>query len=41
MLPPPCVPPPLLTKKEIDIERNKASKEFIKTSLLLSKDDLT
>ena len=32
MLLPPCVPPPLLTKKEIDIERNKASEELIKTS---------
>ena len=41
MLPPPSVPPSLLTKKEIDIERNKASEEFIKTSLLMSKDDLT
>ena len=41
MLPPTSVPPSLLTKKEIDIERNKASEEFIKTSLLMSKDDLT
>ena len=38
--PPPCVPPPLLTKKEIEIERNKANKEFIKTSLLMNKDEL-
>ena len=38
--PPPSVPPPLLTKKEIEIERNKANKEFIKTSLLMSKDEL-
>ena len=28
--PPSYVPPPLLTKKEIEIERNKANKEFIK-----------
>ena len=40
MPPPPYVPPPLLTEKEIEIERNKAKEEFIKTSLLMSKDEL-
>ena len=40
MLPPPNVPPPLLTEKEIEVERNKANKEFIKISLLMSKDEL-
>ena len=39
-MPPPYVPPPLLTEKEIEIERNKENKEFIKTSLLMSKDEL-
>ena len=39
-LSPPYVPPPLLTVKEIKIERNKANKKFIKTSLLMSKDEL-
>ena len=34
------VPPPLLTEKEIEIEINKANEEFIKTSLLISKDEL-
>ena len=32
--------PRLLTEKEIEIERDKANKEFIKTSLLMSKDQL-
>ena len=41
MPPPHYVPPPLLTVKEIDIERNKANEEFIKISLLMSQDDLT
>ena len=40
MPPPPYVPPPLLTEKEIEIERNKAKEEFIKTSLLMNKDEL-
>ena len=39
-LPPSFVQPPLLTEKETEIERNKANKEFIKTSLLISKDEL-
>ena len=39
-LPPPYVPPPLLTEKEREIERNKANKQFIKTSLLMRKDEL-
>ena len=38
--PPPYVPPPLLTEKETEIERNKANKDFIKISLLMSKDEL-
>ena len=40
MPPPPFVPPPLKTEKEIETERNKANEEFIKTSLLMSKDEL-
>ena len=39
-LPPPYVPPPLLTNKEIETERNKANDGFIKTSLQMSKDEL-
>ena len=39
-LPPAYVPPSLLTEKEIQIERNKANEELIKTSLLISKDEL-
>ena len=38
--PPHCVAPPLLTEKEIDIEGKKSNKEFIKTSLLMSKAEL-
>ena len=38
--PPPYVPLPLLTEKEIEIERNKANQKFIKTSLLMSKDEI-
>ena len=37
---PPYVPPPLLTKKEIETERNKANDVFIKTSVQMSKDEL-
>ena len=29
-LPPPYIPPPLLTKKEIETDRNKANKNFIR-----------
>ena len=36
----PYVPPPLLTKREIETERNKANNDFIKTSLQMSKDEL-
>ena len=39
-LPLPYLSPPLLTKKEIETERNKASDDFIKTSLQMSKDEL-
>ena len=39
MPPPPYVSPPLLTAKEIEVERNKISKHFIKTSLQMSKDE--
>ena len=39
-LPPLCVPPPLLAKKEIETERNKANDHFIKTSLQMNKDEL-
>ena len=38
--PPPYVPSPLLTKKEIKTERNKENDDFIKTSLQMTKDDL-
>ena len=38
MPPPPYVSPPLLTAKEIEVERNKISKHFIKTSLQMSKE---
>ena len=38
--PPHYVAPPLLTEKEIDIEGKKSNKEFIKTSLLMSKAEL-
>ena len=37
---PPYVPPPLLTEIEIEIERNKTKEDFIKKSLLMSKDEL-
>ena len=33
----PYVPPPLLTAEEIEIERNKANEDFIKTSMQMSK----
>ena len=36
--PPPYVPSPILTEKEI--VRNKANKEVVKTSLLMIKDEL-
>ena len=36
-LPAPYVPPPLLTGKEIETERNKANNDFIKTPLQTSK----
>ena len=39
-LPPPYVPPPLLTKKETVTERNKAKDDFIKAFLQMSKDEL-
>ena len=39
-LPLPYLPPPLLPKKEIEIEINKANNDFIKTSLQMSKDEL-
>ena len=38
--PPPYVSPPLLTAEEIEIERNKANKDLIKTSVQMSKDEL-
>ena len=38
--PPPYVPLPLLTKKEIKTERNKENDDFIKTSLQMTKDEL-
>ena len=37
---PPYILPPLLTEKEIEIEGNKAIEMFIKTTLLMSKDEL-
>ena len=40
LLPPPYVSPPLLTAKEVEVERNKISKHFNKTSLQMSKDEL-
>ena len=36
---PPNVSPPLLTKKEIETERNKENDDFIKASLQMSKDE--
>ena len=39
-LPSPYVPPPSLTKKERETERNKENNDFIKTSLQMSKDEL-
>ena len=39
-LPPPYVPAPLLTKKEIETERDKANDDFIKIFLQMSKDEL-
>ena len=33
----PYVPPPLLTAEEIEIEKNKANEDFIKTSMQMSK----
>ena len=36
---PPNVLPPLLTKKEIETERNKENDDFIKASLQMSKDE--
>ena len=36
---PPNVSPPLLTKKEIETERNKENEDFIKASLQMSKDE--
>ena len=33
----PYVPPPLLTAEEIELERNKANEDFIKTSMQMSK----
>ena len=36
----PYLPPPLLPKKEIETEVNKANNDFIKTSLQRSKDEL-
>ena len=36
----PYLPPPLLPKKEIETEINKANNNFIKTSLQMSKDEL-
>ena len=38
--PPPYVPTPLLTKKEIETESNKENVDFVKTSLQMSKDEL-
>ena len=38
--PPPYVPLPLLTKKEIKTERNKENDDFIKTSLQMTQDEL-
>ena len=38
--PPSYVPPPLLTAKEVEVERNKIKEDFIKTSLEKSKDEL-
>ena len=37
---PPYVPPPLLTNKEIETERDKEDDDLIKTSLQMSKDEL-
>ena len=38
--PPPYVPPQLLTAEEIEIKRNKADEDFIKTSMQISKGGL-
>ena len=40
MSPPSYVLLPLLTVKEIEVERSKISKDFIKTSLQMTKDEL-
>ena len=36
----PYVPPPLLKAEQIDIERNKANEDFIKTAMQMNKDEL-